>query len=124
MISFHQKGNFNNLEKFLKTSSKKNVYAILNKYGKEGVLALSLATPIDSGKTSSSWNYKIIKFSGGAKIEWINSNIINDVPIAILIQYGHATKNGGYVQGREYINTALRPIFDKIEKELWMEVSK
>lgn len=97
---------------------------ILNKYGQEGVNALASATPTDSGKTANSWTYEVKQFKGGAKIIWSNTNIVNGVPIAILIEYGHGTKNGGYVSGREFINDALKPIFDKITNEVWKEVTK
>lgn len=123
MITFTQKGNFNKTENFLKKASNSNYLSILEKYGQQGVIALSAATPIDSGETAKSWGYKISRFSGGAKIIWTNSHIVDGVPIAVIIQYGHGTKNGGYVQGRDYINPVMKPIFDKIANEAWKEVT-
>lgn len=96
---------------------------MLQKYGREGVRALSSATPIDSGKTANSWDYEIKQYQGGARISWTNSNVVDGVPIAIILQYGHGTRNGGYVQGRDYINPAIQPIFDKLAKDVWEEVT-
>lgn len=96
----------------------------LDKYGREGVSALASATPVDSGKTASSWSYEIIKEKDSVKLTFSNSNIQNGVPIAVILQYGHATRNGGWVQGRDYINPAIRPIFDKIADQAWKEVTK
>ena len=124
MISFRQKGDFSKLTRFLEKA--KNVVRIgdLDKYGREGVAALSSATPVDSGLTASSWYYKVEHTNGSAKINFYNSNIQNGVPIAIILQYGHGTGNGGWVQGREYINPAIQPIFDKIANDAWKEVTK
>jgi hypothetical protein len=122
MIKIIHKGNFNNTEKFLNRCSKLDYLNVLERYGKEGVSALASATPKDSGETANSWNYQVSHSSGVTKIEWTNSNIVDGVPIAIILQYGHATANGGYVQGRDYINPAIQPIFDKIANELWREV--
>ena len=96
----------------------------LDKYGREGVAALSSATPIDSGKTANSWSYEITNKDGSATITFKNSNIQNGVPIAIILQYGHGTRNGGWVQGRDYINPAIQPIFDEIVNNAWREVTK
>ena len=96
----------------------------LDKNGREGVAALASATPVDSGLTASSWYYEIVNRIGSAKITFYNSNIQNGVPIAIILQYGHGTRNGGWVQGRDYINPAIQPIFDKIANEAWKEVTK
>jgi len=96
---------------------------MLSKYAEEGKAALASATPTDSGETASSWDYIITIKSGRAKITWTNSNDANGIPVAVLIQYGHATRNGGYVQGRDYINPAIKPIFDKIANELWKGVT-
>ena len=123
MISFVHKGNFNKTENFLTNAERRNYFRILERYAKEGVAALASATPVDSGETAKSWSYEIRQHSGGAKIMWKNSNFVNGVPIAIIIQYGHATRNGGYVQGRDYINPAIQPIFDKLAKEVWREVT-
>ena len=95
----------------------------LDKYGQEGVAALASATPVDSGETANSWYYKIERTKGSVKIVFCNSNIQNGVPIAIILQYGHGTRNGGWVEGRDYINPAIQPIFDKITNEMWREVT-
>jgi hypothetical protein len=124
MILFRQKGNFNRIEKFLDNATKIQYQSILEKYGREGVSALSRSTPTDTGKTAQSWYYTVSISRGVYKITWSNSNVSDGVPIAVLIQYGHGTKNGGYVQGRDYINPAIRPIFDKIADEAWREVIK
>lgn len=124
LISITNKGDFAKTFKFLNSSKKINVDDILNKYGKEGVSLLSKNTPIDSGKTSSSWSYKIEKSKGNTSINWFNSNVVNGANIAILLQYGHGTQNGGYVSGRDYINPALLPLFDKMSEAIWQEVIK
>jgi hypothetical protein len=122
MIVLKHKGNFKNTEEFLNRAKKVDYSRILQKYGQEGVAALSAATPIDSGETANAWSYEI-KVSGSSfTITWMNSNIVDGVPIAIILQYGHATRNGGYVQGRDYINPALKPIFDRLSDEAWREV--
>lgn len=123
MITFTHKGNFNKIEDFFKKSVNKNYIRILEKYGREGVLVLASATPIDSGETAKCWNYKITNQPGRIRLTWTNSNIVDDVPIAIIIQYGHGTGNGGYIQGRDYINPAIRPIFDIITNDIWREVT-
>lgn len=126
VIQFTHKGNFNNLEKFLTKAVhiKPLVRNILEKYGKRGVEALKEATPKDTGKTSESWIYKIVEDEkGNLKIEWHNTNANDGQLIAILLQYGHATRNGGYVQGQDYINPAIDSIFNNMAKEAWKEVS-
>ena len=124
MIRFRQKGDFSKLTGFLEKV--KNVVKIgdLNKYGREGVAALSSATPVETGKTAGSWYYEIKNQNGSATISFFNSNIQDGVPIAIILQYGHGTRNGGWVEGRDYINPAIRPIFDKIADNAWKEVKK
>lgn len=122
MITIKHKGNFRKTNKFLKASSNLEFRNILDKYGKDGVSALSKATPVDSGLTAASWDYTITVNARGVSITWTNSNIQNGVPIAIILQYGHATRHGGYVQGRDYINPALQPIFDRMTDDLWKEV--
>ena len=124
MISFRQKGDFSKLTRFLEKA--KNVVRVgdLDKYGREGVAALASATPVDSGLTASSWYYEIENKNGSVKIQFNNSNIQNGVPIAIILQYGHGTGSGGWVQGRDYINPAIQPIFDRITDEAWREVTK
>lgn len=124
VISFKHQGSFDSIEKFFKGVASPNYTRILERYAREGVKALSSATPVDSGETAGSWDFEIKVGSKGTKIIWTNSNIVDGVPVAVLIQYGHATGNGGFVQGRDYINPALRPILDKIAKELWEEVMK
>ena len=124
MISFRQKGDFSKLTSFLERAKESVKIGDLDKYGREGVAALSSATPIDSGKTANSWNYEITNKNGSVTISFNNSNIQNGVPIAIILQYGHGTKNGGWVQGRDYINPAIQPIFDEIVDKAWREVTK
>ena len=121
-IIINHKGNFAKTDSFFKRALRKDYLKILEKYGKEGVEALSQATPIDSKQTSKSWTYQIYKTKTGVTISWNNSNIVDGVPIAVILQYGHGTKNGGYVQGVDYINPALKPIFDKILNKAWGEV--
>ena len=124
MIGFRQKGDFSKTTKFL-TKLKQNVdISTFEKYGKKGVAALASATPVDSGLTANSWYYKIEKTNGSISLLFCNSNIQNGVPIAVSLQYGHGTRNGGWVQGRDYINPAIQPIFDQIVKEAWGEVTK
>ena len=124
MISFRQKGDFSKLTSFLEKAKESVKIGDLDKYGREGVAALSSATPIDSGKTANSWNYEITNKNGSVTISFNNSNIQNGVPIAIILQYGHGTKNGGWVQGRDYINPAIQPVFDEIVDKAWREVTK
>ena len=119
MIGFRQKGDFSKTTKFL-TKLKQNVdISTFEKYGKKGVAALASATPVDSGLTANSWYYKIEKTNDSISLLFCNSNIQNGVPIAVILQYGHGTRNGGWVQGRDYINPAIQPIFDQIVKEAW-----
>lgn len=124
MISFNQKGDFSKLSNFLERMKEGVRIGELDRYGREGVAALSAATPKDTGLTASSWYYKIERNSGSISISFHNSNIQNGVPIAIILQYGHGTGNGGWVQGRDYINPAIQPIFDKIANDAWKEVTK
>lgn len=123
MISFDVPGNFSKSESFLKKLLGYDIRTVLEKYGREGVSALASATPRDSGETAASWSYEIIGSKGGYQLVWTNSHIHNGVPIAIILQYGHGTGTGGYVQGRDYINPAMRPIFDKIAAEAWRVVT-
>ena len=124
MISFRQKGDFSKLPRFLERAKESVKIGDLDKYGREGVAALSSATPIDSGKTANSWSYEITNKDGSVTITFNNSNIQNGVPIAIILQYGHGTRNGGWVQGRDYINPAIQPVFDEIVDKAWREVTK
>lgn len=123
MITFESTGSFKNTEKFLDSMLKGNLYQALEEYGRQGVAALSAATPKDSGLTASSWSYKVTKTKGSCAITWLNSNTVSGTPIAIMLQYGHGTGTGGYVQGRDYINPALRPVFDKIADNVWKAVT-
>lgn len=123
MIVFKQKGNFNNTEKFFKRMSQWSFLKSLDRYGREGVAALASATPIDSGETANSWGYEIHRTGGSCSIIWTNSHMNKGVNIAVILQYGHGTRNGGYVQGVDYINPAIRPIFDHIAEEAWKEVT-
>ena len=122
LIRITTKGDFNNTFRFLNKMSKFQINKILEKYGQMGVEALRSATPIDSGKTAESWGYEISVGKGGATIHWTNTNQNKGVYIAVILQYGHGTGTGGYVQGVDYINPAIRPVFDKIAEEAWMEV--
>ena len=124
MIRFKQKGDFKNLESFLNKASNFDMRTFLDRYGREGVEALRSNTPIDSGLTASSWDYYVDTNKRTSKIVWTNTHNISGVNIAIILQYGHATKNGGYVQGRDYINPAIRPIMDKIAEDVWREVCR
>ena len=124
MIKFRHKGDFSKLTRYLEKSKEALKLGILDKYGRDGVAALSSATPVDSGLTASSWTYKIVRSNNSVSLEFHNSNIQNEVPIAVILQYGHGTGNGGWVQGRDYINPALRPIFDEIANAAWKEVTK
>lgn len=124
MITFRHKGDFSKLTNFLEKAKEIVHLGDLDKYGREGVAALASATPVDTGLTANSWNYKIINKKGSVEISFYNSNIQNGVPIAIILQYGHGTRNGGWVQGRDYINPAIRPIFDRIANDMWREVTK
>ena len=124
MISFRHKGDFSKLTRFLEKAKETVRIGDLDKYGREGVAALASATPIDSGLTASSWYYEITNKAGSATISFYNSNVQNGVPIAVILQYGHGTGNGGWVQGRDYINPAIRPIFDRIANDAWREVTK
>lgn len=123
MISFKHHGSFKNTENFLTKAKRLEYSRILDKYAREGMSALAAATPIDTGKTANSWGYEVKISNRSCSIVWINSNIVNGIPIAIMLQYGHGTRNGGYVQGIDYINPALKPIFDKIVNEVWREVT-
>lgn len=124
MIRFRQKGDFSKLTRFLERAREGLHVGDLDKYGREGVAALSSATPVDSGLTASSWYYEITNTKGSARITFYNSNVQNGVPIAIILQYGHGTGTGGWVEGRDYINPAVQPLFDKIAESAWREVTK
>lgn len=124
MIGFRQKGDFSKTTSYLKRLRNANIIRILEKYGQEGVAALSSATPVDTGLTASSWYYKIETNNTSASLIFCNSNVNRGVNIAIILQYGHGTGTGGWVQGRDYINPAIQPLFDKIVEHAWGEVTK
>jgi hypothetical protein len=124
LIKFTHKGDFSKFSNFLEKAKNVAKLGELDKYGQAGVDALSSATPVDSGKTASSWYYEIKRQNGRVSINFCNSNINEGVPIAIVIQLGHATGNGGWVEGRDYINPAIRPIFDEIANNAWKEVTR
>ena len=124
MIKFRQKGDFSKLTRYLERVNKAAKIADLDKYGREGVAALASATPVDTGLTAKSWYYKIVRKDGSVSLEFHNSNIQNGVPIAVILQYGHGTRNGGWVQGRDYIKPTIQTIFDKIANNAWREVTK
>lgn len=124
MITFTSKGDFKKTIKYFDRLNEAIKLKQLEYYGKRGVEALSRATPKDTGKTASSWEYKIVRGEGSVSLEFNNTNVVDGVPIAIILQYGHATRNGVYVQGRDYINPAIQPIFDEITKKIWEEVTK
>jgi hypothetical protein len=123
MVAIKHRGSFKNTERFLNSAGKINFKALLAPYGQQGADALAAATPVDSGLTASSWGYEIKVNKSSVSLIWTNSNVVNGVPVAIVLQYGHGTANGGYVQGRDYINPALQSVFDKISEEAWKEVS-
>lgn len=122
MIGFTHKGDLKKTEKYLNTVKQKNYMSILDKYGRIGVQQLSTNTPVATGLTAASWDYEIVQGRSKTSILWKNSNIKDGVSIAIILQYGHGTGSGGYVQGTDYINPAMRSVFEKVADELWMEV--
>lgn len=124
MIHFRHTGDFSKLTRFMERAKEAVRLGDLNKYGRAGVAALSSATQVDSGETAASWYYEITNKNNTITISFHNSNIQNGVPIAILLQYGHGTGTGGWVQGRDYINPAIQPIFDQIAEYAWKEVTR
>ena len=122
MITINHYGDFKKLTNFLEKMKRMFDVSMLDKYGREGVAALSATTPVDSGKTASSWTYEIKDIKDGVALTFDNTNIQNGVSIAIILQYGHGTRNGGWVEGRDYINPAIQPVFDKLANEAWKEV--
>lgn len=122
VIIFRQKGDWKKTRKFLKRCSDLDLDDVLNRYGQEGVDALAKATPKGTGKTAASWSYEVTKGRESIVITWKNSNIVDGVPIAVILQYGHGTRNGGYVEGVDYINPAMRPVFERIAARAWGEV--
>lgn len=124
MITFRHKGDFSKLTRFLEKAKGAVRLGDLDRYGREGVAALASATPVESGLTANSWYYKIEQSNGTVSINFYNSNIQNGVPIAVILQYGHGTGTGGWVEGRDYINPAIQPIFDRIANDAWREVTR
>lgn len=123
-ITFKQKGSFKHINGRLEAWLEKKHFGRLDKYGKMGVEALKAATPVDTGKTADSWSYEIVRTKNSVKIVWSNSNTtVDGIPIVVLLQYGHATGYGTYVQGRDFINPAIQPVFDKIAAKVWKEVT-
>lgn len=125
MITFKQKGDFSKVKSYLVKVNEVNKRINLNKYGEAGVKALQEATPVDTGLTANSWYYEITNQNGIAVISFHNSHVEKDYcNIAIILQYGHGTKNGGWVEGRDYINPAIQSVFEKLAEVAWEEVSK
>lgn len=124
MIRFRHKGDFSKLTQFLERAKEAVHLGDLDRFGRAGVAALASATPVDSGETATSWYYEITNKNNTIIISFHNSNIQNGVPIAIILQYGHGTGTGGWVQGRDYINPAIQPIFDQIANYAWKEVTR
>lgn len=124
MLGFKSSGSFKNLEAFAKRVTSRDIYRDLDRYGKMGVDALARATPYESGETARSWTYEIVRTRGNVGISWYNTHTNDGANIAILLQYGHGTGTGGYVQGENYINPAIRPIFDEIAANVWKKVSR
>lgn len=124
MFEVSTSGSFSKTENFLRNAPKTNIRSILNTYGQQGVNALSSATPFETGAAASSWYYEVEKLRDGWALTWYNSNIENGFPVAVMLQYGHGTGTGGYVQGIDYINPALRPLFERITNEAWKAVMK
>lgn len=124
MLKLKASGNFNNSKKFFDRMSNRTYLKVLDKYGQQGVQALSSATPLGTGRTASSWSYEIHQTGGGWEIIWTNSNVNQGVNIALILQLGHGTGTGGYVAGRDYINPAIRPIFDGMADAIWEEVTR
>lgn len=123
MVTFSAHGDFRKTMTFFEKFKEGFHVGCLDKYGEEGVRALASATPKDSGLTASSWYYEIEHEKGQSTVVWKNSNVQNYVNIALILQYGHATRNKGWVEGRDYINPAIQPIFDKIADAAWKEVT-
>ena len=124
MIGFRHKGDFSKTTNFLTRLKNREYMRVLENYGRQGVAALSSATPVDTGLTANSWFYKIERTAQTTSLLFCNSNVQNGVPIAIILQRGHGTRNGGWVEGRDYINPAIQPIFDRLANEAWREVTK
>jgi hypothetical protein len=124
MITITQRGSFDKTETWLTRLAHTDIFASLHQYGQRGVDALAHATPVDSGETASSWYYEIVHRAGYFSIRWRNRHVVDGVPIAIVLEYGHGTRNGGFVQGHDYIMPAIRGIFDQMANDCWREVTK
>lgn len=122
-VKFEVSGGFTKTERFLNRMKRREYLNVLDEFGRDGVRALRNATPVDSGATAEAWDYEIKRTRNYTEIVWTNSNINDGVPIAVILQYGHGTGTGGYVQGRDYINPAIRPVFDKIAEKAWKVVT-
>lgn len=123
MFSITQSGSFKNTQAFLNAMQRMDILSVLRKYGALGVQALSSHTPMDSGRAASSWSYEVGRTGNTYFINWLNSDVENGFPVVIMLQYGHGTGTGGYVQGHDFINPAIRPIFDQISDEVWKVVT-
>lgn len=123
MITLTSSGSFSNLERFLDKAEKLDIRSVLEAGGKMGVDALSNATPVDSGLARTSWSYEVQITAAGYSLVWTNDNVENGFPVVIMLQYGHGTGTGGYVRGRDFINPAIKPVFDKIANDIWKAVT-
>lgn len=123
-ITIESTGDWQPTRNWFARMAKLDLALVLNSFGAEGVKALQAATPAASGATQNAWNYHVTRNGNNWRIDWTNSNVNHGVNIAVILQYGHGTRNGGYVTGRDYINPAIRPVFDKIAKQAWREVTK
>jgi hypothetical protein len=123
-VVFKHKGSFKHVENFFQRMTDRKMTDILRPYAEKGVEALAMNTPVDTGKTAASWGYEITETNGVYSIHWLNTNVNNHVNIALILQYGHGTGTGGYVQGIDYINPAIRPIFEEMPEKIWKEVTK
>lgn len=122
MIRCTVKGDFKKSYSFLRRIMKLDFDSLLKKYGEEGVKALASVTPVRTGKTAASWGYHIERSPGKISVVWTNTNVVDHVPVVVILDYGHGTANGGYVEGRHFISPAIRPVFDKIADAAWKEV--
>lgn len=123
-IEIESRGSFQKTDKFLRAMKRKEIYASLTKYAKEGADALAANTPVDDGETAQSWTYTVTRTGKFYGITWYNHHVVSGVPVVILLQYGHATKNGGFVQGRDFINPVIKPLFDRIADDVWKAVQR
>lgn len=123
MIKFTHRGDLTRTHKFLSKAKNINYRSILDRYGNEGVRMLQSATPVDTSETAKSWSYETIITRSGFSLYWKNSNLVDGIPVVILLQYGHGTRSGSFVEGRDFINPAMRPLFDSLVENLWKEVT-